>query len=118
MLKNYTLVHEIFCDSEVPIVIVVTGCDNVGPTMDSWWSNNEASVTKARMSFNGHACVCAFQGIQTRDGGYRNKLIEDSVEAVKGLVAQHCRSMGWKMVCFYPQSSRVQISLKFFKFSN
>jgi hypothetical protein len=114
MRKNYSLVHEIFCNSEVPIIIVVTGCENVGPTMDSWWSDNEASFTKVRMSFNGHACICAFQEIQTRDGGYRNKLIEDSVEAVRRLVAQHCRSKGWKMVCFYPQSSKVQKSLKCF----
>ena len=36
MDKNYKLFRRGFCDSKVPIVIVVTGCENVEPTMDTW----------------------------------------------------------------------------------
>ena len=46
MLKNYSLVHEIFCDSEVPIAIIITGCKIVGSTMNGWWPDNEASFKK------------------------------------------------------------------------
>ena len=30
MRKHYSLIHHGFCDSNVPIVIVVTGCESVG----------------------------------------------------------------------------------------
>lgn len=97
--KNYNLLHHGFCNSKVPIVIVVTGCENLEPTMDTWWVDNEASLTQAGMSFKGYACVCAFRGTKTRNGGYRNEdLVEDSVNVLRQLVVQHCRSNGWKRV--------------------
>jgi hypothetical protein len=35
--KNYDLFHHGFCNSNVPIVVVVTGCEDIEPTMDRWW---------------------------------------------------------------------------------
>ena len=97
--KNYVLFHQGFCDSKVPIVIVVTGCEDVEPTMDMWWIDNEASFTKAGMLFDGHACVCAFKGRKTTTGGYRNEdLVKESVEVVKQLVIQYHMSNGWEKV--------------------
>jgi len=97
--KNYTLFHHGFCDSKIPIVIVVTGCENVEPTMDRWWNDNEAWFKKAGMSFNGRACVCAFKGPITDTGVYRNEgLVYESVILVKQLVVQYCTSNGWKKV--------------------
>jgi hypothetical protein len=104
MHKNYTLFHRGFCDSEVPIVIIVTGCENIEPTMDRWWNDNESSFTKARMSFEGHACVCASKGRRTKNG-YRNAdLVEQSVQVVRELIVRHCKTKGWKKVR-YSQSS-------------
>jgi len=97
--KHYSLIHHGLCDSKVPIVIIVTGCENVGPTMDRWWTENEASFTKAGISFNGHACVCAFKGTKTKNGGYRTEgLFNDSLQVVRQLVIQRCMSNGWKKV--------------------
>ena len=98
--KNYALFHRGFCNSEVPIVIIVTGCENVEPTMDTWWVDNEPSFTGAGMQFKDHACVCAFKGAKTKSGYYRNEdLVEVSLEMVKELIIQNCMSDGWKMVC-------------------
>ena len=112
MHKNYTLFHVGFCESKVPIVVVVTGCENVEPPMDTWWSENAKSFTQAKMSFDGHACVCAFKGARMKNGGYRNEdLVEESVGVVKELIFQHCTSDGWKKVC-RPQSRTLNFFTK------
>ena len=104
--KNYTLFHRGFCDSKVPIVIVVTGCEDVEPTMDAWWIMNERWFAQAGMLFNGHACVCAFRG--TRGSGYRNSdLVTESVEVVKRLVVQNCMPNGWEKVRYPFSHSRI-----------
>jgi hypothetical protein len=116
MRKHYSLIHHGFCNSNVPIVIVVTGCENVGPDMDSWWTDNASSFMKNGMPFDGHACVCAYKGPRTRNGGYRNQdLVDESESAVTRLIVQHCNPTGWKKVWHpYSQSSQVQNSLKHF----
>ena len=120
MRKNYSLLYHGLCDSKVPVVIVVTGCENVEPTMDMWWIDNERSFTEAGMSFNAHACVCAFKGARANNGGYRNdKLVAESVEVLRRLVVQRCFTNGWKKVwrsCL--QCSRLKNSLKYFQFSS
>ena len=97
MKGGYALFHHGFCDSKVPIVIVVTGCETVEPPMDAWWINNEPLFTEAKMSFEGHACVCAFEG--TEWNGYRDKdLVEESRAVARRLVVQCCMSVGWRKV--------------------
>jgi predicted GTPase len=97
--KNYVLFHRGFCDSQVPIVVIVTGCENVEPTMDAWWIDNKRTFTEAGMLFAGHACVCAFKGRKTENGGHRNEdLVNESVEVVKQLVVQRCMAIGWEKV--------------------
>jgi predicted GTPase len=97
--KNYVLFQHGFCDSKVPIVIAVTGCEDMEPTMDTWWIDNEASFSKAGMSFDGHACVCAFKGRKIHTGGYRNEdLVNESVGVVKQLIVQYCAPNGWEKV--------------------
>ena len=102
--QNYSLFYHGFCNSKVPIVIVVTGCEDVEPTMDAWWIDNGPSFAKAEMSFADHACVCAFKGSKGSNGGYRNEdLFEGSAHVVKQLIVRHCKTDGWKNVC-HPQS--------------
>jgi hypothetical protein len=98
--QNYTLFHRGFCDSKVPIVIIVTGCEDVEPTMNTWWIENEPSFTLSGMSFADRACVCAFNGPTKTSGGVRfnEDLFKASVDVVRKLVVQHCMSDGWKNV--------------------
>jgi hypothetical protein len=116
--KNYTLFYRAFCDSKVPILIVVTGCEAVKlPPMDTWWIENEPWFTQAGMSFNGHACVCAFKG--TKVGGYRNRdLVEESSKVVKQRVVQRCAPNGWKMVSLQSGSLKPQNLPKHFQYSH
>ena len=111
--QNYNLVHRGLFDSKVPIVIIVTGCEDVEPTMDTWWIENEPSFTLSGMSFADHACVCAFNGPTTSNGGVRfnEDLFKASVDVVRKLLVQHCMSDGWKNVR-YSYSDRLQDSLK------
>ena len=112
MHKNYTLFHDGFCNSKVPIVIVVTCCENVEP-MDTWWIDNERLFTQARMPFNGHACVCAFKGGKTKQGDYRNEdLVEKSVGVVQQLIVLSCMPDGWKKVR-HPQLRRPNLPKHF-----
>jgi len=80
--KNYNLIRHGFCDSKVPIVIIITGCENERPT---WWSKNDLS--QVGISFDGYACVCAIEG---RNGDYE--------EVVRQLVVKCCLEEGWKQV--------------------
>jgi len=98
ILKNYTLFHRGFCDSKVSIMIIVTGCENVQPIMDTWWTENEASFTNAGMLFDGHACVCASKGRKTDTGYLDEDLVRESMAVVKRLVVQYCMSNGWEKV--------------------
>jgi len=99
MRKHYHLFHHGFCNSKVPIVIVVTGCGNMAPNMDVWWTDNEAGFTKAGLLFNGHTCICAGKEPRTRNGRYRNEdHFEDSATTAKQLIFQHCMLDGWKKV--------------------
>jgi len=97
--QNYTLFHRGFCDSKVPIVMVVTGCEEMEPTMDTWWIENEPSFTLSGMSFADHACVCAFNGPGVSSGRYYNEdRFKKSREVVSKLLVQRCMSDGWKNV--------------------
>jgi len=102
MRKSYGLFYHGFCDSKVPIVIVVTRCEYVEPTMDRWWIDNEVSFTRDGMSFNGHVCVCAWKG------RYNEDLVQESEGVVKQLIVQHCMPNGWKKVC-HPQSRGLEL---------
>jgi len=92
-VKNYTMFYEVFCQKQVPVVIVVTGLENEEPTMESWWVENEASYTKAGMSFWGHACITATRGKSDR---FRAEY-KESAKSVKELIQRSCRSSPWKM---------------------
>ena len=102
--KNYILFYRAFCDSKVPVVIIVTGCEDVEPTMDAWWTENKQWFTQAGMTFDDHACVCAFAGIKGRNRDY----IQESLIAVKQRVLQRCAPNGWKIVSFQPGSFKSQ----------
>jgi len=116
MRKHYSLVHHGFCDSKVPIVLIVTHCERAKPTIDTWWTENERSFTQAGMSFNDRACVCASKVTSTKRIGSRSEDgAKESAELVRQLIVQHCMSTGWKKVRrSYTQFSKAQNILKFF----
>jgi len=63
--------------------------------MDAWWARNEERFEKANMTFEGHACVCAYEGRKMADGTYTNRsLVEESKGKFQQLIRERCRSDG------------------------
>jgi len=116
--QNYTLFHRGFCDSKVQIVMVITGCEELEPTMDTWWTENEPPFTLSGMSFADHACVCAFNGPRIGSGRHSNEdRFRKSKEMVSKLLVQRCMSDGWKNVRTLLLSS-LSRPIEAFQFSN
>ncbi|KAK7451204.1 hypothetical protein VKT23_012536 [Stygiomarasmius scandens] len=89
--KNYEMFFEVFCQKQVPIVIVVTGLENE-EDMDGWWTENKAHFDRYKMFFQGNACITAIKG------KYVNKIracmfeaeYEESKEKVEKLIIDNC----------------------------
>ena len=97
-VNNYKLFSDALSQGKVPVVAIVTGLEGHEPTMDAWWSENEASFDRYNMHFIGHACITATKGKQIR-GRYTFEAEYDmSKKAVENLIASNCRQDGWRMV--------------------
>jgi predicted GTPase len=82
LCRNYEI-----CKSEVqgqiPIVLVVTGLENMRAEMEQWWKNNEQFISEYSMTFAGHACITTLTDEaklkERHDQSYRAvcKLIEE-----------------------------------------
>ncbi|KAH0827568.1 P-loop containing nucleoside triphosphate hydrolase protein [Lanmaoa asiatica] len=53
---NYRLFHEVLCNKEVPIALVVTNLEREAK-MEDWWGRNEEYIKKYGIHSVGHACV-------------------------------------------------------------
>jgi predicted GTPase len=96
--KNYDLFRDTFCQSRVPVVVVVTACEEVDP-MDTWWVENKEKFEGAGMMFHGHACVCAYRGRKNNQGLYLNDdLYIESRGKVVRLIHTRCLPTGWSKV--------------------
>lgn len=61
--ENYQLFYEIFCASKVPVLLVVTGLEEiVVDKQDLWWEENMESFTRNGMRFTGVVCGCTTKG--------------------------------------------------------
>jgi len=87
---NYDLFTEIICQSEVPVVVVVTGLENEA-RMEDWWVENEREFTMRNMHFVDHACV-------TTSKGKKNMFeeeYEESKQVVRDLIQNRCPNSAW-----------------------
>ncbi|KAG8213756.1 P-loop containing nucleoside triphosphate hydrolase protein [Butyriboletus roseoflavus] len=53
---NYRLFHEVLCNKEVPIAVVVTNLERE-VVMEDWWMRNEKYIEMYGIRSVGHACV-------------------------------------------------------------
>ena len=65
--KNYEL-FQALCDGEVPIVMIVTGLEDM-EDMSQWWTDNQSAFQRCNMIFKDVACVTATKG-KYRNGAY------------------------------------------------
>jgi len=101
---NYDLFWRIICKEGVPIVLVVTGLEGKGD-MDEWWRENQKTIKKMKMSFDGHACITSWKG---REDRYKEEY-KESAEKVWKLVREHCRSKPWCMPPGWPTLAQKEV---------
>jgi GTPase Era involved in 16S rRNA processing len=93
--KNYDLFRSL-CDETVPIVMVVTGLEDM-QDMDEWWWDNQHAFDKCYMSFRAVACVTGTKG-KHRNGAH---IFEDefaaSKEKLEKVIGGHYSRTPWKM---------------------
>ncbi|KZP33674.1 P-loop containing nucleoside triphosphate hydrolase protein [Athelia psychrophila] len=96
--ENYKLFHSAFCQGKVPIVLVVTGLEEIDP-MDGWWLDNKKQFHGRGMVFGGQACVTASKGKVNKTTGlgvYQDEF-DDSREKVRRLLVEQYTEQPWKM---------------------
>jgi hypothetical protein len=81
---------------KVPVVVVITGLEHEDP-MESWWTKNHTAFERYGMSFDGHACVTTIRG----KGSIFANQYEESMMAVRNLIATHCLEEGQRAVSSY-----------------
>ncbi|KAF5358837.1 hypothetical protein D9757_014252 [Collybiopsis confluens] len=97
--NNYRLFFQTICRRQVPIVVVVTGLENHGSTMEDWWVQNQDIFGSYRMAFNDHACITTIRGRRLPNGSgfvYEQEYT-DSVELVRKLI--HKRATPYEGGC-------------------
>ena len=87
---NYKLFYEIFCETKVQIVILITGLEDEDD-MDAWWKDNEKTFLNREMEFSGAACITAIMGKKDR---YKEEFTQ-SREKVEKLILNHCAQKPW-----------------------
>lgn len=101
-LDNYRFFYEIFCQKQVPIVLVVTGLEEERD-LDDWWSNNAAVLKKYGTHFDDHACITSTRGKwidhPSIPGGiypYEQEYIDSKKKVEDCLIGKSLRNP-WKM---------------------
>jgi len=68
--------------------------------MDDWWRENQKTIKKMKMSFDGHACITSWEN--------RHEY-KESAEKVWKLVRKHCRPNPWSMPPEWPTLAQREI---------
>jgi len=89
--KNYEMFYEIFCEKQVPIVLVITGLENEDD-MDAWWTRNHEPLREQGMSFDDAACITATEGWRAVFA----KRFEESKGKIEKLISDRCCKIPWE----------------------
>jgi predicted GTPase len=93
---NYKMFFELFCQKQVPIVIIVTGLGE-RDNRDNWWIENKTAFDMNEMKFDGYACIMATKG-PLRNGRFVYEWeYEDSKRQVESLIYDLHNPNPWKM---------------------
>ncbi|KXN85169.1 hypothetical protein AN958_11591 [Leucoagaricus sp. SymC.cos] len=94
--QNWKLFSEVICQSRVPTVIAITGCEQE-ENMDEWWWNNKGDFQDYGILPNGFACITATRGRPLRNGkGHLlDDFFEESREKVQGLIRSTSLRTPW-----------------------
>jgi len=91
MQQTYNLFVEVFCNRQVPVVIVVTHLERYG-CMEEWWKKHEKDINDYELKSDGHACITTIRGLE--DTHLKN--YEQSRMAIEKLLLEHSGRPPWK----------------------
>lgn len=77
--NNYRLFYEVFCETKVPIAIVITYLER-HPRMEDWWDQNVEVFKKHEMTAATHACVTAL---------FDHSKSRESKQVIENMLGQH-----------------------------
>ncbi|KAG6890214.1 hypothetical protein C0995_010225 [Termitomyces sp. Mi166 len=91
---NYDLFVKHICKGNVPVILVVTGCENESP-MNNWWIRNERILNAHGLRYQGHVCITSTRG-KIKDGEHVfEEEYKESEKGVRRLVADNVREKPW-----------------------
>jgi hypothetical protein len=93
---NWKLLHEVICQKNVPIVIVITGLEQED-NMDRWWWNNKGTFQSYGINPGGFACVTASRGKQKKSGYIFDEEYAESRDKIHKLIRSTCLTAPWRV---------------------
>ena len=89
---NYKLFYEIFCDSKVPILLVVTGLEELEEDeLATWWIRNRTVFEGDGMKFHGWVCGTTTRGKR----GVYTKEFDATTRKIRRLVNSLALEVPW-----------------------
>ncbi|KAF8060787.1 P-loop containing nucleoside triphosphate hydrolase protein [Lyophyllum atratum] len=88
--KNYDMFYNIFCEKQVPIVLLLTHMDDIvdDDADHQWWARNWGVLARKEMAFDGQTCIT---GRKDETGAYQAR----SRQAVTSLIDRVCPADPW-----------------------
>ncbi|EKM77212.1 hypothetical protein AGABI1DRAFT_115387 [Agaricus bisporus var. burnettii JB137-S8] len=94
--QNWKLFHEVICQLKVPIVIAITGLEDLDD-MDQWWRDNKGVFQKYGITPVGSACITASRGKKCGEGHMFDHEYEESRKKVRNLISASHLEVPWKV---------------------
>ena len=91
MQQTYNLFVGVFCNRQVPVVVVVTHLE-MFDCMEQWWDENEKAVKEYGLRSHGHACITTTRGYKQI---FSDKY-EESREIIRKLLLEYSGRAAWK----------------------
>jgi hypothetical protein len=93
---NWMLLHEVVCQKQVPIVIIITGLEQE-ENMDQWWWDNKGTFQGYGIHPGGFACVTASRGKQKKGGYMFDEEYTESKDRIHKLIRSTCLTVPWRV---------------------
>jgi GTPase SAR1 family protein len=91
MQQTYNLFVDVFCNRQVPVVIVVTHLE-MYDCMEQWWNENGKAIKEYGLRSHGHACITTTRGYKKI---FSDKY-EESREIIQKLLLEFSGRVTWK----------------------
>ena len=96
-VQNWKLFRDIICQKEIPVILAVTGLENL-ESMDDWWTENKDHFRRYGMHPNGVACVTGIRGKKRPSGKYTFGLeYDESKKKLRRMIGETYLETPWRV---------------------